>query len=186
MEPIRQFFSYSRSERNGIVVLLMLIAVALSIKTYLYFAPSKEVVLHDVAFEKAIARFESDTLIELNTATKIELTNLSGVGPSFADRIIVYRERLGGFVMKEQLLDVHGVGPAKYSKMQAWISVDSTLVQKLLLHDPDSAALKLHPYLDTTLVKELLKPSEVTYQELLQLSSSRMGTDSLLYRYFMP
>lgn len=185
MDPIRQFFSYSRSERNGIVVLLLLIAGVLAVKTYIYFMPVNRSVEYDPQFEKEIARFESDTLIELNRATKMELMNLPGVGPSFAERILEYRDALGGFIFKEQLLDVQGVGPAKFSKMQAYIKVDTALMEPIKLQPLDTSALYGHPYLDSSTVEVLISTPN-KYNFILEISKDRVGADSLMYRYFTP
>lgn len=185
MDPIRQFFSYSRSERNGILVLLVLIAVVLAVKTYLFFDTVTEPVQYDPHFEREIARFESDTLIELNKATKMELMNLPGVGPAFADRILEYKEALGGFVMKEQLLGVRGVGPAKFTNMEPFIRVDSALVRAIDLEHIDTAILYAHPYMDSIEVQSILSVKN-KYQLVVELSRSKEGNDSLLYRYFTP
>ena len=48
-------------------------------------------------------------IIELNGADSARMTMIRGVGPSFAVRIIRYRNRLGGFYNKEQLKEIYGV-----------------------------------------------------------------------------
>jgi competence ComEA-like helix-hairpin-helix protein len=46
---------------------------------------------------------------DLNTATEEELRIISGIGPVLSSRIVRFREKLGGFLVKEQLLDVYGL-----------------------------------------------------------------------------
>src|SRR5919109_2199395 len=53
-------------------------------------------------------------LVNLNTATVADLDTLPGIGPALAQRIISYREQHGGFRKLEDLLDVPGIGPAKF------------------------------------------------------------------------
>jgi len=55
--------------------------------------------------------------ININTATAIELEQLAGVGPSTAKAIIEFREKNGAFKTVEDLLNVHGIGPAKLSEI---------------------------------------------------------------------
>lgn len=55
--------------------------------------------------------------ININTATAIELEQLTGVGPSTAKAIIEYREKNGAFKTVEDLLNVRGIGPAKLSEI---------------------------------------------------------------------
>jgi competence protein ComEA len=50
--------------------------------------------------------------IDINTASVSELAKaLSGIGPTKAQRIVEYREKIGGFVSPEQLMEVYGIGP---------------------------------------------------------------------------
>ncbi len=48
--------------------------------------------------------------INVNTATKEQLMSLKGIGESYADRIIEYREKNGPFQTPEDLLKVKGIG----------------------------------------------------------------------------
>lgn len=48
--------------------------------------------------------------IKLNQATKDELTQLTGIGPSKAEAIIKHREDIGKFKNATDLLDVSGIG----------------------------------------------------------------------------
>ena len=48
--------------------------------------------------------------IDLNRATRADLTELPGIGTVIADRIIDYRESTGGFSSPEELLNVEGIG----------------------------------------------------------------------------
>ena len=48
---------------------------------------------------------------DLNTATISELRKVSGIGEKLSARIIKFRNRLGGFLIKEQLYDVYGLEP---------------------------------------------------------------------------
>jgi len=55
--------------------------------------------------------------IDINTATADELAReLSGIGIVKSQRIIKHRERIGGFIEKEQLLEVKGIGQKTFQK----------------------------------------------------------------------
>ena len=48
---------------------------------------------------------------DLNTATANELRQINGIGEKLSTRIIKFRDRLGGFLVDEQLYDVYGLDP---------------------------------------------------------------------------
>ena len=62
-------------------------------------------------------------LVNINTASLSELETLSGVGPSTAQKIIDYRTANGGFTSVEQIMDVPGIGDAKFAAMKDSITI---------------------------------------------------------------
>ena len=63
--------------------------------------------------------------VDLNTATAEELDTLPGIGESLAGRIIAYREANGPFRTIEQIMEVSGIGEAKFAELEGRITVDS-------------------------------------------------------------
>lgn len=63
-------------------------------------------------------------LINLNTATAVELELLPGIGPSLAGQIVTYREAYGKFAKIEDILDVPGIGQGKFENMKSLVTVD--------------------------------------------------------------
>ncbi|MBQ6388371.1 MAG: helix-hairpin-helix domain-containing protein [Mogibacterium sp.] len=61
-------------------------------------------------------------LININTARKDELMNLTGIGDVIADRIIEYRTG-SRFRSKEDIKSVKGIGDAIYDKIKDFITV---------------------------------------------------------------
>lgn len=61
--------------------------------------------------------------INLNMATKEELLTLDGIGESYADRIIAYRETNGPFQSSEEIMQVKGIGEMTYEKIKDRIVV---------------------------------------------------------------
>lgn len=59
-----------------------------------------------------------DFPVEMNTAGVDRLTDLPGVGPVLANRILTYRETHGPFEVLEDLLDVPGIGEGKLASLR--------------------------------------------------------------------
>ncbi len=62
-------------------------------------------------------------IINLNTATKQQLMSLPGIGESYADRIITYRDDNGPFESVEQLERIKGIGFKKLERLRPLLRV---------------------------------------------------------------
>lgn len=87
-------------------------------------------------------------VLEINSADSAVLTQIRGIGPAFAQRIIKYREQLGGFVNKQQLLEVYGVDSVKYRAIADNIRVDARHIRRISINKVDIEALRTFPYLN--------------------------------------
>ena len=68
----------------------------------------------------------ADDRLDLNTATAEDLQELPGIGKVIAQRIIDYRDLCGRFLDPEQLMEVDGIGEAKYEKIRDLVTVRNT------------------------------------------------------------
>ena len=66
--------------------------------------------------EKAKPEKKAIPIVDLNTVDSTTLVELPQIGPYTAVRIIEFREKLGGFIDKEQLRDVKGMDDARFFK----------------------------------------------------------------------
>ena len=64
--------------------------------------------------------------VDINTATIEELTQLKGIGPSHAAKIIAFREKNGPFKIPEDLVQVPGIGLKTFEKNKDMIVVGVT------------------------------------------------------------
>lgn len=66
-----------------------------------------------------------EIFIDINTADVEELTKLYGIGEVTAQEIINYREQNGGFSNIEEIMNVSGIGEAKFAGIQNYIYVQN-------------------------------------------------------------
>ncbi len=62
-------------------------------------------------------------IVNLNTASSEELQKLPGIGSSYAERIIDYRETNGGFNSVDELVNVRGIGEKTLEKLKPYIKL---------------------------------------------------------------
>ena len=62
-------------------------------------------------------------LVDINTATIEELQSLSGIGETYALRIVEYREANGKFNSVEELVHVKGIGKRTLDKIKPFIKL---------------------------------------------------------------
>ncbi|MCA9388927.1 helix-hairpin-helix domain-containing protein [Candidatus Berkelbacteria bacterium] len=65
----------------------------------------------------------SETILNLNKANASDLESLPGIGPSKAQSIIDYRNQIGSFSNKSQLLEVNGIGQKTYDSLKDLIAL---------------------------------------------------------------
>lgn len=96
-------------------------------------------------------------LVELNGADTTELDKIKGIGRVFANRIVKYRERIGGFCKKEQLMEVFGLDSVKYNEIKGQVVVDLLRLKKININTAEFNDLKNHPYIRYKQINALIQ-----------------------------
>lgn len=65
----------------------------------------------------------ADALININSASAVELEELPGIGPALSQRIVDYRTANGPFASVEDLKSVKGIGPAAFEHIRDLVTV---------------------------------------------------------------
>ena len=103
------------------------------------------------------ARMTMKVRTDLNRCDSAALEKLPGIGPVLSERIIKYREILGGFYSVDQLKEVYGITDSTFSFISGKLMVDSAEINQIEINRAKFGELVKHPYLELYDVKALLK-----------------------------
>jgi DNA uptake protein ComE-like DNA-binding protein len=127
-------------------------------------------------------------IVDLNTVDSTALVELPQIGPYTAMRIIEFRDKLGGFVDKDQLRDVKGMDDARFAAIQPYINLGAVEIRKVDVNRADFKTLVHHPYLSYEQVKRIFNQREKrgmikNWAQLEELLKEEGEVNPLLERY---
>jgi len=96
-------------------------------------------------------------IVDINKADSAQLDEVKGIGGTFALRIIKYRERLGGFYKKEQLLEVYGLDSNKYAEIKDQIEIGNAPLKTININTATFNDLKRNPYLSYKQINAIIQ-----------------------------
>ncbi len=88
----------------------------------------------------------SVVIININSASKDDLIKLRGIGEYYANKILNFRNALGGFYSIEQIKDTRGLPSETFEIVKNQMAVDPALIQKISLNKANKDQLAKHPY----------------------------------------
>ncbi len=95
-------------------------------------------------------------LVDINSASHEELTKIKGIGDYLANGIIWYRKKLGGYIKKEQLLEIKNFRKSTFEQIKTNIIIDATKIKKININFAEVKDLVKHPYLNYNQAKAIV------------------------------
>ena len=113
--------------------------------------------------------------ISLNTADTTQLKSLNGIGSVLSNRIVKFRDALGGFYSSQQLHDVYGISPEALANMIDKVEVDANLIKKINVNTSSVQQLQKHPYINKKLALAIVnyRDQHGFYNEMDDLEQNR-------------
>lgn len=118
--------------------------------------------------EKKIKKQDNDytkdftsIIISLNSCSADSLELIYGIGPAYAERIIKYRELLGGYYHTSQLHEVYGLDSVLIASIEDQLIIDTSFICKININEAEFADLIKHPYLNKYQTQSILKFREL-------------------------
>ncbi len=120
-------------------------------------------------------------VVDLNRADTFELQQLRGIGPSFARRIVNYRERLGGFHDVRQVLEVFGMDTSRYNAIEHNLKVTRDSIHPMDINTVTFKEMLRHPYFPFDITKNIMiyRQKHKTFKTTDELKGIQGVNDSL-------
>ena len=99
-------------------------------------------------------------LIEINSADSATLRKVRGIGEKTVVAVMQYRKLLGGFVRKEQILELKCVTKENFERISEQIYCDSCKISKIDINFAPAFDFEYHPYISRKAAKQILKTRE--------------------------
>jgi len=100
---------------------------------------------------------KSPSLIDINTADTSSLIALPGIGSKLAQRIINFRDKLGGFYKVEQVAETFGLPDSTFQKIKARLTLNNATIKQLNINTATVDEMKSHPYIRYALANAILQ-----------------------------
>lgn len=96
-------------------------------------------------------------IIDINKADSIDFEKLPGIGEKLSARMVKYRERLGGYIMIDQLKEIYGLQDSNFLKFRHRIKVENDFKpHQITINRASYSDLMKHPYMSPLFVKSIL------------------------------
>src|SRR6478672_5594035 len=96
------------------------------------------------------------SIVEINQADSIAFIQLPGIGTRLAQRIINFRNKLGGFYSIDQIAETYGLPDSTFKKIRNYLKYE-TDVKKIPLNECTREQLKTHPYIRWNLANAIIE-----------------------------
>lgn len=116
-------------------------------------------------------------IADLNTATLEDLKAISGIGETLAARIVKFRDRLGGFLIDDQLSDVYGLEPEVVERALKRFSVlETPKIVKININEATAEELAKLVYIQKSVAYDIVAFRDRnggirSFDELLQIET---------------
>lgn len=200
-------FEFNKQDRIGIITLAVLLVVLIAANSLMHLIipekkydyskyeglvtkkssgtrsvnPTNKIdTVYSNAPNKVAGSITNSIAVDINAADSLALLNIKGIGPVFAGRIIKYRNLLGGFVKKEQLLEVYGFDAERYDEVKDHVKIVKG--HKVMnLNEVSFKELNKHPYIKYDLTKAIfnLKKKLGTFKAVDDIKQIDLVTDEL-------
>lgn len=97
------------------------------------------------------------SIVDINTADTSALIALPGIGSKLANRIIAFRDKLGGFYSVDQVAETYALPDSTFQKIKDMLFISNPVVRQININTATIEELKIHPYIRYTIANAIVQ-----------------------------
>ena len=95
--------------------------------------------------------------IDINVADTTAYISLPGIGSKLSQRIIAFREKLGGFYSVDQVSETYFLPDSTFQKIKPYLIINNKAVKQININSASVDEMKLHPYIRYNLANAIFQ-----------------------------
>jgi competence ComEA-like helix-hairpin-helix protein len=95
--------------------------------------------------------------VDVNAADTSAFIALPGIGSKLAQRIVDFRNKLGGFYKIEQVGETYGLPDSTFQKIKARLTINNALIKQFNINTATIDQMKTHPYIKYALANAIIQ-----------------------------
>jgi competence ComEA-like helix-hairpin-helix protein len=99
----------------------------------------------------------SSPLVDINIADTSAFIALPGIGSKLSKRIILFREKLGGFYSVDQIAETYNLPDSTFEKIKKFFVLNSKAIKKININLATAEELRAHPYISYSIANAMVQ-----------------------------
>ncbi len=127
---------------------------------------------------------DSSVLIDINNTDTHPLCELPGIERLLPEKIIRYRDLLGGYYSNTQFKEIPGIQDEQFKLLINKVFIDTASINKININKTDERTLEKHPYLNKYYSKAILKYRNFTGMivHINELLNNKILPEDIFYK----
>ena len=123
-------------------------------------------------------------IIDINAADTTAFISLPGIGSKLAERIVNFRDRLGGFYSVDQVKETYGLPDSTFEKIRNRLVLHDATVKQLNINTATKDELKTHPYIRWNIANAIVeyRTQHGNFSKLEDLQNIQLITPELFLK----
>ena len=120
-------------------------------------------------------------VVDINSGDTTAFISLPGIGSKLAQRIITFRDKLGGFYSIDQIKETYGLPDSTFIKIKPKLVLASVTLKKININTASLDEMKSHPYLRYTIANSIVqyRTAHGNFASVMDLKKIMIITDEI-------